>query len=513
MLPLTPNPSTTPRCDNLDNFIPLPIRQRYQHVASLMCHQFKWKEARAFQVNGALLQLARCDAIIHVGTGRGKTAVAAAPYVLDENKTAITVLISPLIALQSEMETTLRDKFRVPAVALNSTIGTELTKVIRDILSGKYRIVLVSPETLLSHRVRGELLANHDFKRLIFSIIIDEAHVIAYWGREFRKKYSLLHIVRDYLPGVPVICLSATLTSQVIQYITSTLDMKNSSYAFINEGNERPELSLAVAKCQYPMNTFLDLLFLFKGRISYPQDIPKSFIFIDNKAEGHRAVQILNNFLPASLRHLGLIRPFNARHSSQYRAETMKLFQLGVIRVLICTDAAGMGCDISNVEIVIQWRIVALSILIQRWGRIRGERGLAVMLVEPSAYTYNPTEPGVKVVSSSSKKSGSRAKRSNKESLKKGGWKSPVHGAHPELRADSPYEGTLVLAQTNGCLREIWTRAFQNQPVAPLFECCSLQVCNPSLLERIKPPRMLHVKKKVNKAPKRGQPHLPTQER
>ncbi|QRV91157.1 DEAD/DEAH box helicase [Ceratobasidium sp. AG-Ba] len=499
-------------CTHLDNFIKSEIREQFKDLGLRMCNQFRWERAQEFQVNGALLQLVKCDAVIHVGTGRGKTAVVAAPHVLDENREKITVLVSPLIALQSEMEISFEDKYQLQAVALNSTLGAKLTENIRDILAGRYRIILVSPESLLSHRVRGELLANHEFKKKVFSIVIDEAHVIAYWGREFRKKYSMLHIVRDYLPGVPVICLSATLTPRVIHHITSSLHMHKSKYALINEGNERPELSLVVRKCEFPMNTFLDFLFLFI-KIIFAHDIPKTFIFIDNKKEGRRAVQILNGFLPLHLRRLGLIRPFNAHHSPEYRAVVMQLFQLGIIRILICTDAAGMGCDISDVEIVIQWRVVALSLLIQRWGRIRGRRGLAVLFAEPSAYTHNPTEPGVKKTPASSKKPGSKSTKSNKEPLKKGGWKSTIRGAHPELRDDSPYEGTLALVQTNGCLREIWTRVFRNQAVAPLFECCSSQVCSPSLLDRVKPPRMLRAKNQANKAPKKGLPHAPTQER
>ncbi|KAG8744394.1 hypothetical protein FRC12_014801 [Ceratobasidium sp. 428] len=504
-------PSVTTKFTHLDEFITQETRERFKDLESRMRNQFRWEKAQEFQVNGALLQLVKCDAVIHVGTGRGKTAVVAAPYVLDENKGNTTLLISPLIALQSEMEVSFGDKYQVSAVALNSTLGTKLTENIRDILAGKHRVILVSPESLLSHRVRGELLANRDFKKRVFSIVIDEAHVIAYWGRDFRKKYSMLHIVRDYLPGVPVICLSATLTPRVIHHITSSLHMHKSKSVLINEGNERPELSLIIRKCEFPMNTFLDLYFLFKN-IAFARDIPKTYIFIDNKKEGRRAVQILNGFLPPHLRRCGLIRPFNAHHSPEYRAMVMMLFQLGIIRVLVCTDAAGMGCDVSHVDVVIQWRIITASLLLQRWGRIRGQRGLAILFAEPSAYTYNPTEPGVRTIASA-KKAGAKAKQTKKEPLKKGGWKSSVRGAHPELRDDSPYEGTLAMVQTNGCIREIWTKVFQNQPVAPLFECCSSQVCSPSLLDRVKPPRMLKVKTKANKSPKKGLPHAPTQER
>lgn len=171
---------------------------------------------------------------------------------------------------------------------------------------------------------------------------MDEAHVIAYWAHTFRKKYGVLHIVRDLLPGVPVTCLSATLTPRAIKDVTASLHMKKGDYVFIDEGNERPELSLAVRKCEFPLNSFQDLRFLFRGHPFHPLDIPKTFIFIDDKAEGHRAVRALNSFLPPNLSHLGIIRPFNARHSPQYRSDAMERFKAGDIRILVCTDAAGM---------------------------------------------------------------------------------------------------------------------------------------------------------------------------
>ncbi|KAG9093303.1 hypothetical protein FRC06_011575, partial [Ceratobasidium sp. 370] len=91
-------------------------------------------------------------------------------------------------------------------------------------------------------------------------------------------------------------------------------------------------------------------------------------------------------------------------------------------------------------------------------------------LVEPAAYKLNPTEPGPpqRVENSTSRSLKSKPKRSSKEVLQKGGWTSTIPGTQPEIRADSPYEGTLVLVQTNGCLRKVWTEVFQNKPISPI---------------------------------------------
>jgi hypothetical protein len=135
---------------------------------------------------------------------------------------------------------------------------------------------------------------------------------------------------------------------------------------------------------------------------------------------------------------------------------------------------SNQGCDLPDVDVVVQWRLVTLPVLVQRWGRAArgpGQTGLAVLLLEPAAYTFNPTEPGSRaMLESRSSKTGLKKKRTLKEPLKKGGWKSTELGAQPEIREDSPYEGTLVLGQTNGCLRKVWTKVFQNQPVCELIQ-------------------------------------------
>lgn len=104
MPPMSTQQSALAACTyDVDKFIPSSIRRKYSDLESLMCQQFQWTQARPFQVIGGLLQLARCDAMIHSGTGSGKTAVVAVPYSLKENQRRCTIFISPLIVLQSEM--------------------------------------------------------------------------------------------------------------------------------------------------------------------------------------------------------------------------------------------------------------------------------------------------------------------------------------------------------------------------------------------------------------------------
>ncbi|KAG9123572.1 hypothetical protein FRC07_014689 [Ceratobasidium sp. 392] len=509
---------------NVDQFLPPPFRDKFRDIDQLMCQKFEWREAQSFQVDGALLQLAHRDTIVHAGTGKGKTAVAAAPYVLDQNCQKITIVVSPLLALQEDMADSFSRKFHISAIALNSLLDAAgFTESITEILAGRYRVILISPECLLSHRIRDVLLTNDNFKKRVFSIVIDEAHVIAHWGSDFRKKYASLHIVRNYLPGIPIVCLSATLTPRTIRHISLNLDMKNGTFAVINEGNERPDLSIAIRAYRYPASSFLDLLFplippLAPSVLDHPDDIKQFIVFFNSKNEVHQALRVVNSSLPLHMASLGLFRPYTARQSPQYRAEVMRRFKAGDVRGLFGTEA---------------WGVVPLSVLLQHWGRAargEGETGLAVMLVPPAAYKVNPTEPGPSRATSkpTSSRSKVETKQNMKEPLKKGGWDSDIPGDQPEIREDSPYEGTLVMVQTHGCQRKVWTQVFQNTPVGmyshytiswngiestfsePIVECCTN--CSSSLADRIQPPKQAHPSgQRPTRKPKQGVPHRPTQ--
>ncbi|CAE6481976.1 unnamed protein product [Rhizoctonia solani] len=500
--------------------IPSTIRQRYGNLGELMGCHLGLPSIRPFQLDGVLYQVMGTDAVVHAGTGLGKTAIASGLYALPEYANKLTIMVSPLTALQSDMANTFNTKYPTPvaAVVVNSTMdGKELSQVFRDILAGKYRILLISPESLLSSRIRDELLLNPDFKSLVASIVIDEAHCVSVWGSGFRKKYGMLHVVRTYCPKAPIIAMSGTLTPRVIRDLENKLHL-GSSYGFINVGNERPELSIVIRRARFPMNSFRDLTFIFNNPhgIHHPLDIPKTFIFMDNKNDAYNAIEVLVSCLPPHLRKLGIIRPFNARHGPQFRADAMKHFMEGNIRVLMSTDAAGMGCDIPDVDITIQWRVAPLSNVLQRWGRTaRGDQrtGLVVLIAEPSAYNYNPTIPAPDSHTSKSKSGASTSRKPFKEPLCKGGFRSDTEGAQPELRDDSPLEGTLAMVQTNGCYRKIWTEVFCNTPIPPRVRCCSALICSPELLMETKPiapPIQEHPVVRIRN-PKAGQPHLPTQ--
>ncbi|KAG9079922.1 hypothetical protein FRC06_007312, partial [Ceratobasidium sp. 370] len=98
-------------------------------LSTRLCDKFGWSVPPSFQLEGIRAQLTGCDAIIHVATSMGKTAVAAGPFVIPSAASLVIIYIIPLLALQDEMATTFPSEFGVSAVAVNSQVTSSNTKL------------------------------------------------------------------------------------------------------------------------------------------------------------------------------------------------------------------------------------------------------------------------------------------------------------------------------------------------------------------------------------------------
>lgn len=208
---------------------------------------------------------------------------------------------------------------------------------------------------MLQSRLFIERLFRHSsFTSRILSVVVDEAHCISHWGADFRKKYGTLGIIRPFLPrGAPFVAMSATLTRRVRRDIESKLHFRDSS--FINEGNEHSNISLIVRACEHPMDSYRDLDFVLPKHAKVATDIPKMWIYVDNIRTGGEIIDHLTNMLrdryplvqdssPTIISSLDsrIIRLYNAVISSEYRIAAMEAFRKGSIRIMVCTEAAGM---------------------------------------------------------------------------------------------------------------------------------------------------------------------------
>ncbi|KAJ7245186.1 P-loop containing nucleoside triphosphate hydrolase protein [Mycena haematopus] len=515
-MPRQPKQSRAPRPQGNPNPRKPVTKEELRGLEDEIKIKFDWvHEPQPHQMQGIIAQLQMRDALVHAGTGSGKTMIAAGPHAHRSSEGKVTLMISPLIALHDEQVETFRDEFKLKAIAVNSSNGGCKPEVLRDIIKGEHQIVLISPEMALSRRFIREVLRSPEFGRRVLSIVVDEAHVVSHWGASFRKKYGTLGIVRAFLPrGTPIVALSATLPARVRNDVMSKLQF-GKDYANIDIGNDRPNVSIIVRAIQHPMNSYADLDFIAEG-VTHPSQMKKGFIYADNIATGVEIVDHVTDLLPPELRKLGLIRPYNAALSKEYRREAMRQFKNGDIRILVCTDAARMGCNISDIELVVQWKLPgSVSIFVQRAGRAargRGRTGIAVLLVEPSAYGVDVEELISKAAPARGKRkkehekgdesAAARKRKAQKQKAHakaRGVNRGSVGGKHdaifvkdtPPLDPEATDEGLHVLLQAGTCRRNVLTKIYNNKEPVPQVPCCD--ICCPTLLNQTCPGKLLVV--------------------
>jgi hypothetical protein len=256
-----------------------------------------------------------------------------------------------------------------------------------------YRMIFASPEMLLGpNSYFWHKIANNDKHPLIKrlnSIVIDEAHVVWKWGESgFRPEYRNIGSLRVYFPNTPFLLLSATLAPNVLKYLHTTLQMATPT-AILKRSIARNNVRLLISKAAGAGYHDLDFLLDQSSIVSL---IPKTMIFVDSKAEAQSLAGYLRSRLPPATMQSGvsddIIRVYTASLDPPTRAEFMRLFKAGDSRILVCTDAAGMGMDIRNINIVIQFKLteqLSLADLWQRLGRCARDQtieGLALVFVD-----------------------------------------------------------------------------------------------------------------------------------
>jgi superfamily II DNA helicase RecQ len=199
---------------------------------------------------------------------------------------------------------------------------------------------------LLSRRFIDIVLRDKTFTSRVLSVVVDEAHVVSHWGAGFRKKYGELGMLRAFLPrGTSMVAMSATLSPGVQSDVLRKLEFDEANYEACDAGNDRPNVSLVVRAIEHTQESLADLNFVIPKDVKKVEDIPLTMIYADSVPLGPDIVQHLDRLLPAHLQGLGVVRPFSAAGTQEYRTDAMTEFKSGTsVRVLVCTDAAGMVC-------------------------------------------------------------------------------------------------------------------------------------------------------------------------
>lgn len=285
----------------------------------------------------------------------------------------------------------------VSAIALTANNVKDDRTICKNVENGLYSVILASPEMVLepqswfwSSTMRARSIA---FCQRLACIAVDKAHLI--WGwREFRKEYNNIGRLCAVFPSVPTIALSATLTSNNLEYVRKSLDLR-SPVQLCKRPLDRPNITYTVA--QINKKGFGELDFLLPATTLTRSAVQKTIIFVDTISEGIAMAKYLRRQLPPALQSKAkqIVRTFYADLDPDEKIKILENFMNGDIRILICTDAVGMGINIPDIKRVIQWKVfdlLTLATLVQciaRAGRDPSIHAIAVVFVEKKQILLN----------------------------------------------------------------------------------------------------------------------------
>lgn len=262
-------------------------------------------------------------------TGGGKSITFQVPGLMFEG---ITIVVTPLISLMKDQVDNLK-KRRIKAVFMHAGMTQHERNVAREkLINGGARFLYVSPERL------GNEVFLSDLRRVTVSlIVVDEAHCISQWGYDFRPAYLNINRLRKEKPGIPILALTATATPEVSKDICERLDMKLP--AVFRMSFTRKNINYIVRPCQTKVNEVFHILSRTEG---------SAIVYVRSRKRTSEIAEFLEaSGISATNYHAGL--PYDVKEERQ------NLWQAGKIRVIVATNAFGMGIDKPDVRVVIHY--------------------------------------------------------------------------------------------------------------------------------------------------------------
>lgn len=294
-------------------------------------------------------------------TGGGKSITFQVPALA---KKGLCLVVTPLISLMKDQVQNLR-KRGIRALAIYSGMSRqEIVTTLENCIFGDYKFLYISPERLDTEIFRTKLR-----KMTISMITVDESHCISQWGYDFRPAYLKIAEIRDLLPDVPVLALTATATPEVVKDIQQRLRFREENV--FRMSFERKNLAYIVRKTENKTKELLHILRRMPG---------SAIIYVRNRRRTKEITELLmHEGITADFYHAGL--------DDATKDIRQQRWQTGESRVMVATNAFGMGIDKPDVRIVLHLDLPdSIEAYFQEAGRAGrdGNKAYSVILHTPS---------------------------------------------------------------------------------------------------------------------------------
>ncbi|KAI0085659.1 P-loop containing nucleoside triphosphate hydrolase protein, partial [Irpex rosettiformis] len=338
---------------------------------------------RFYQEDCAEAFLLGVDTGLICATGSGKTEAFVLPLLADPTEKSKIVVVSTLNALQGDQAQQF-NKYGIIAAAVNGTTYNDALH--KDLESGRIRAILTSPEMIFKHPRFSQLMRNSEWTKTLIGMVIDEAHCVLEWGKEFRRDFDELEKTRSYMTRKPLFFCTATLTPGMLDQLLTKLAFPQCRRFLINLGNERHNITPIICRMKGPRD-FEALDFILDEVLAEPpQPIVPALIYADTR-EVVRSVWIyLVKKLPTDSPHRSEIDFLFSSRSEPVKTIVLAKFLRGIVKILVSTEAAGMGLD-ARISRVIQFGTPRTLLELQQHAGRAGRDGNAaysLLLVEPS---------------------------------------------------------------------------------------------------------------------------------
>ena len=336
----------------------LNIENRETLLHSTLEKFWGYKEFRPGQEQIIHSIMSGCDTLALMPTGGGKSLTYQVPTLAQEG---LCIIITPLIALMKDQMDRLK-RLGISAVAIHSGLSFKQIDIALDnCVYGDVKFLYVAPERLATEAFRLRV------QRMNVSLLaVDEAHCISQWGYDFRPSYLRIAEIRKLIPDTPVLALTASATDLVAKDIMSHLGFEKPN--IIRSSFARPNLSYAVRHTDDKNEQLLRIINNVQG---------SGIVYMRSREGCEQLCELLRNQgISASYYHAGLPHAERAMRQEEWTS--------GRTRIMVATNAFGMGIDKADVRVVVHYTMSdSLESYYQEAGRAGrdGKRSYAVLLV------------------------------------------------------------------------------------------------------------------------------------